>query len=329
MRLTYTDRLYIEKYQTTLSKRQLAQDIGCCLKTIYNEFARGGYWHTDTCLVDYWRYSADIAQQDYDFKATAKGCPPKLGKHWDFIQHIEDRILRHKESPAVALRHWRKCHAWTVSLTTLYRYIESGLYFPNLTSGHLWEHKPKRPYHRINASRPPKGTSIEKRPPAVSSRTTFGHWEMDSVVGKAKGTRQSLLVLTERLSRYELIFRVPNKSASAVVSTLSKLATRPGFRDVFKTITVDNGPEFQDVKGMEALGVKIYYCHPYASCERGTNERMNRMIRRFFPKGRSLYKVTQRNCDEVKDWLNWYPRKVLDWQAPIDLWRQHTSVDPY
>ena len=77
-KLTWIDRLYIEKHQLRLSKRQLAADLGCCLKTVYNEFSRGGYWYTDKCAVDHWRYSADIAQQDYDYKQTAKGCPVKL-----------------------------------------------------------------------------------------------------------------------------------------------------------------------------------------------------------------------------------------------------------
>ena len=84
-KLTWIDRLYIEKHQLHLSKRQLAKDLGCCLKTVYNEFSRGGYWHTDKYAVDHWRYSADIAQQDYDYKQTAKGCPVKLGSRWDFI----------------------------------------------------------------------------------------------------------------------------------------------------------------------------------------------------------------------------------------------------
>ena len=42
-----------------------------------------------------------------------------------------------------------------------------------------------------------------------------------------------------------------------------------------QTITVDNGSEFQDCHGMEydKSGTKrlsVYYCHPYTSCERGS-----------------------------------------------------------
>ena len=63
------------------------------------------------------------------------------------------------------------------------------------------------------------------------------------------------------------------------------------FREVFHSITVDNGCEFQDCEGMERSKrarkprTKIFYCHPYSAYERGSNENMNRIIRRFFPKG--------------------------------------------
>lgn len=329
-KITWIDRLYIEKHQSTLSKPQLAKDLGCCLKTIYNEFSRGGYWHTDEYAVDYWRYSADIAQQDYEYKQTAKGCPVKLGTRWDFIQFIETQIIEHKASPYTALQRWNKQSQWTISLTTLYRYIESGLYFPRLTSKHLPEkaQRKKRDYTRIRAARHPKGTSIENRPADISARTSWGHWEMDTVIGHSKGKGQAALVLTERFTDYELIFKLKDKTARSVVSTLSKLARHCDFPNIFKSITVDNGSEFQDCKGMERLKTKVYYCHPYSSCERGRNERMNRMIRRFFPKGSDFSKLKQADCTRVQNYLNNYERKSLGGKTPLAVWQECTTIPP-
>lgn len=329
-KITWIDRLYIEKYQNVLSKTQLAKDIGCCLKTIYNEFARGGYWHTDTYAVDHWRYSADIAQRDYEYKQTAKGCLVKLGTRWDFIQFIETEIIDHKTSPYTALQRWKKQSNWSISLTTLYRYIDSGLYFPHLTNSHLPEKvvSKKRDYNKVRAARPPKGTSIEKRPEEINARRSWGHWEMDTVIGKAEGKGQAALVLTERLTNYELIFKLKDKTMKSVVSTLSKLSRRCDFPRIFKSITVDNGAEFQDCKGMERLKTKVYYCHPYTSCERGRNERMNRMIRRFFPKGSDFSKIKQKDCTQVAAYLNNYERKSLDGKTPLALWQEYTTIPP-
>lgn len=329
-KITWIDRLYIEKYQNVLSKTQLAKDIGCCLKTIYNEFARGGYWHTDTYAVDHWRYSADIAQRDYEYKQTAKGCLVKLGTRWDFIQFIETEIIDHKTSPYTALQRWKKQSNWSISLTTLYRYIDSGLYFPHLTNSHLPEKvvSKKRDYNKVRAARPPKGTSIEKRPEEINARRSWGHWEMDTVIGKAEGKGQAALVLTERLTNYELIFKLKDKTMKSVVSTLSKLSRRCDFPRIFNSITVDNGAEFQDCKGMERLKTKVYYCHPYTSCERGRNERMNRMIRRFFPKGSDFSKIKQKDCTQVAAYLNNYERKSLDGKTPLALWQEYTTIPP-
>ena len=333
--LTYTDRLKIEwMLSHKYTKRQIAEEIGCCLKTIYNELSRGGYWHTDDLLVDHWRYSADIAQQDYAYKATAKGRTNKLGSRWDFIFFIENEIIVKKASPSVALHHWRmQGKDFDVSLTTLYRYIDSGLYFPRLSNKHLPERSlRKRTYHHVKkAARPPRGRSIEKRPAEIAERSSFGHWEMDTVIGKAKGKRQAILVLTERLTRFEIIVKLRDKSAHSVVSALSKLEKQYDFHSIFKTITVDNGSEFQDCPGMEydARGnrrTRVYYCHPYCSSERGSNERMNRMIRRFLPKVKSLAKVTQADCDAIQNWLNTYPRKLLGWKTPQQLFDFYTST---
>lgn len=332
--LTYTDRLKIEwllKHGAT--KGQISQELGCCLKTIYNEINRGGYWHTDEYAIDHWRYSADIAQQDHDYKATVKGRPDKLGRRWDFIYFIENQIISKKASPAVALHRWRQENKdFNISLKTLYRYIDSGLYFPNLTTSHLLEKRRKRPYHHVKAKRPPRGTSIEKRPASIGQRDTFGHWEMDTVIGKAQGKNQVVLVLTERLTRYEILLKLRDKTSRSVVSALSKLERRYDFPAVFKTITVDNGCEFQDCHGMEydrrgRRRTTVYYCHPYSSYERGSNERMNRMIRRFLPKGQSLAKVTQRDCDQIQTWLNVYPRKVLNWNTPQFLFDSALSIE--
>lgn len=333
--LTYTDRLKIEwMLSRGYTKCQIAKEIGCCLKTIYNEISRGGYWHTDDLLIDHLRYSADIAQQDYEYKATARGKPNKLGSRWDFVRFIESEIIEERVSPAVALFRWRQQgNDFNVSLTTLYRYIDSGLYFPNITNKHLPERSlRKRAYRHVKkAARPPRGRSIEKRPAEIAERISFGHWEMDTVIGKAKGKRQALLVLTERLTRFEIIVRLRDKSAHSVVSALSKLEKQYDFHSIFKTITVDNGSEFQDCPGMEydAKGnrrTQVYYCHPYCSSERGSNERMNRMIRRFLPKGKSLAKVTQADCDAIQNWLNAYPRKLLGWKNPQQLFDFYTST---
>ena len=148
---------------------------------------------------------------------------------------------------------------------------------------------------------------------------------MDSVIGKAKGQNESLLVLTERLTRFEVIVKPEAKTAKAVVSALSKIVG--GFpENTFQTITVDNGPEFSDCDGIQNLINTVYYCHPYSSCERGSNENANRIIRRFFPKKQSMKAVTQKNCDAVAHYMNNMHRKILGYRTAAELFEEQLEI---
>ena len=62
----------------------------------------------------------------------------------------------------------------------------------------------KKKYDKVRRTRAQKGDSIEKRPEVVNTRETFGHWEMDTVVGLRGKSKKSLLVLTERKTRKEI-----------------------------------------------------------------------------------------------------------------------------
>ena len=165
-----------------------------------------------------------------------------------------------------------------------------------------------------------KGETIENRPSEVDDRIEFGHWEMDTVKGQIK-YRKCLLVLTERKTRYEIIEMMKSCTTDEVRKALNRIEKRYGssFYSLFQTITVDNGVEFQDCDSMQKAlyrvgnRTKIYYCHPYTSCERGSNEVKNRLIRRFFRKGANFDSILNREkVKEVEAWINDMPRKILN-----------------
>ena len=131
-----------------------------------------------------------------------------------------------------------------------------------------------------------------------------------------------------------MIFKIPAQQSKYVVRALNVLERRYGktFRKVFKTITVDNGSEFADTDGMEnssygkGVRTKIFYCHPYSSYERGTNERLNREIRRLLPKGTNLSHVSDTEVKRVQDWVNAYPREVLGYATSEELFNNQLAL---
>ena len=120
-----------------------------------------------------------------------------------------------------------------------------------------------------------------------------GRWTLLWEQGKSKN---ALVVLTERKTRYEKIFKVKDHTAASVVKCINSLERKWGrlFSEIFKTITVDNGTEFADCEGIEKKDKKgkkrteVYYCHPYCSAERGSNENQNRMIRKAIQRKQTL-----------------------------------------
>lgn len=326
-RMTWTDRLNIEKlFNSGASYSAMSRKLGFSPSAIHYEVHRGLYDYLEgSTWKTLKRYSADIAQADADWQASARGGPVKLGHNHAYAKAVAERI-KQGESPDAVVGTLKARNEWTVSTPTLYRYIDQG-YIPDITNKDLWQksRRKKRTYRKVRASRAPKGTSIERRPHIIESRSTFGHWEMDSVIGKARGKKESVLVLTERMTRFEIICKPSAKTSAATVSALRKILKRFP-KGTFQSVTVDNGSEFQDADGIQALVPSLYYCHPYTSCERGTNENSNRIIRRYLPKKQSMKNIRQTDCDHIADRMNAMHRKILGYRTPAELFEEQLAI---
>jgi len=248
----------------------------------------------------------------------------KIGKDRKLVKYLEKAIGIDGESPYAAIQNITNKDLQfetTICFKTVYNYLDNNL-FLNISNKDLPVKKnaKKRNYKKIRpAYNNTKGTSISERPAAVAARDEIGHWEMDTVVGK-QGTKTVLMVLSERVTRKELVFRIPSKSQSAVVKELDKLERKMGmlFSKTFKTITCDNGCENLDFEGIEnsvrnkRKRTKVYYAHPYSSWERGTNENINKMIRRFIPKGVDISAFSKKQIIQIQHWINNYPRRIFN-----------------
>lgn len=323
--LTYEERQQIEVLlKAKVSEKEIAALLGGrSERTIKREIKRGTVRLLSSDLTERFEYSADASRLKYDRNAANKGRGLKIGSDHELVSWIEKKIGEEKMSPYAALQsiaNEGKRFKVSICLRTLYNYIEQGL-FLNISKKDLPQggKKKTRKYDKIRRAHNNRtGTSITERPEEIEYRGDFGHWELDTVVGKAK-TRAVLLVFTERQTRYELIYKLEGKTKKAVVETLDKLERKLGkkrFRRIFKTITCDNGCENLDHKGMERSitkgeRTKVYYAHPYSAWERGSNENANKLIRRFIPKGTDIGELTHKEIKRIERWMNDYPRRIL------------------
>lgn len=310
-----------EKY----TKPKIAETLGIKYNTLYKEIGRGTVKQLDYELREVMIYKADYAQLVYERSTSNRGRNLKIGSDHKLAAYIEDMIRNKKYSPEALVRQIEnECLHFDTTLCpkTIYNYLDMGL-FLNVSNDDLPYKKPRQKKKEKKSTvslNNRRGRSIEDRPKEILDRDQYGHWEMDTVVSAKDTGLSCLLVLSERMSREEIIMKIRDKKGDTVVRALNRLEKKMGskaFREKFQTITCDNGVEFLDAEGIEkSCLVKqprttLYYCHPYSSYERGTNENINRMIRRFFPKGTNFDDVTPAQVAAVESWINNYPRKIF------------------
>lgn len=156
---------------------------------------------------------------------------------------------------------------------------------------------------------------IDKRPKYINSRKRLGDAEADFIVS-GKGGRGILLTLTDRKIRVLFIEQILDVSIRNVEKAFIKIKIR--FPEL-KTITIDNDILLKHHKRLEVLlKVKIYFCNPYHSWEKGTIENTNKYIRKNIPKGSDISRYSKRFIRLIEEKLNRRFMEVTDHETPSE-----------
>lgn len=328
--LTFAERVIIElRCKDKCSIRSIAREIGCSPTTVSNEIKRG------TVLLyrgHVKRYKALAGQKAYENNKHKGGRKYAYLSRHPFIRYVINHFFEEGWSLDAcfgrALSSGKFNRTEIVCTKTLYNYVDKGLIsIRNHNLPEKLSRSTKKHHVRINKRK--LGRSIEERPPETNLRQEFGHWECDLVLGAKTKDDNVLLTLLERKSREYLIVPLENKEASTVVKAFRKLRSKYGkhFDDIFKTITTDNGSEFADLTKLESVAdTLVYYAHPYASCEKGSIERHNGLIRRFIPKGKRIDQFSAQAFTNVQDWINCLPRKLLKYRTPDEVFEEELDA---
>lgn len=189
----------------------------------------------------------------------------------------------------------------------LWKYLELGHNKRRIKSG--------RGVHKISKI---KGAiSIDLRPKEVDKRKHSGHWETDNMEG-VKTDSKVLSVTTERMTRVVLLSLLNDrKSLTKVNAVIEKVDKFP--KEIKLSLTADNGAENTRHKVItDNLNIPVYFCHPYHSWEKGGVENRVKKVRRILPKGKSLDNISTQKVEQIENWINTMPMKVLDFKTPYE-----------
>ena len=262
-----------ERYNIELLLKQgykvkdIAQALNRDRRTIERELKRGmvtkktenPYVSRNPKVPDYIEktfYSAKVANKNAEWMQTGKGRKLKMLKDKELFKHIEKKIADDNYAPDAVIGEIKEkalSFSTMICTKTVYNMIDRGD-FCRITNQNL-PIKRNKTYRTVKkicrvAKNNITGRSIEERSEKINNREEVGHWEMDLVIGKGS---HCLLAFTERKTRKELIFKIPNKKQESIQKVLDMLETnlKGRFKIVFKSITMDNGVEFLDQKGIE------------------------------------------------------------------------------
>lgn len=323
LHLTYTEiGEIIEKDRTTISRE-----------------IKLGLIELETSYLPVWKYCAEVARRKNEENETAKGTNLEIGKDIKLANFIGKEIKEGKFSLEV-IEHKIKQgkYSTTLCFKTIYNYIDKevlDISRKDLTYG-KYNKKMRKKEESDKIKQNKEGKTIHDRPKEIDRREEVGHWKMDLVEG-IKGEKEPyLLVLSERKTIKEIIELIPNKEAQSVAKALDRIKRQLGvrkFRRTFKTITTDNGSEFRNWRiiersytGSKKARTNKYFADAYCSWQRGTNENINKMIRRFLPKGTSFKNLKQKDVKRIEKWINNYPRKILKFKTSEEYYQEEIKV---
>ena len=326
--LEYGERQSIERWynRDKRTKVEISRLLDRTEKTIRNEIKRGLVKNLTSELIEIWVYSADVAQERYEYYLKAKGPKLKIDNDYELKEYVEKGIKEEKKSPEVIAEEIKEMNFKTkMCARTIRNNIASGDIYDISAKDMIYNkiYKEKNKGKKVCEKVPPE-KSIDYRPEKANTREEYGHWEGDLVIGKRK-KGAVLFTLTERKTREEIIIKLESKEAKEVANALDILEKiyKKEFSNKFKTITFDNGPEFRNWRSLEKsydkrkkkARTQVYYAHPYRSGERGSNENGNRLIRRFIPKGTDITLISEEFIKYVENWINNYPRGMFNYKS--------------
>lgn len=290
------------------SRKAIAARLGRSRSTIGRELLRnveadGSYW-------------AGAAQRKAEARRRNRPLIPKLARP-ELNEAVRSRLIQEWSPDQIAgrlkLEHPQD-DRFHVSPQTIYTWIAHD---SDRIHWQTFLRRGGKPEKSAEAGRIPRQVQIDGRPAEANQRLRLGDFEGDTIV--SRGKRSGIVTLVDRKSRYLLAAKLKDRTARRTRQKIEHLLG-PLPADKRHTATFDNGKEFAEHEALaRRLGLGVFFAHPYASWERGTNENTNGLLRQYYPKGTDFVEVSHCDLATTVESINQRPRKSLNYKTPSEV----------
>lgn len=262
----------------------------------------------------------EYAQREADVRRTiANYWRRKICDDNNFENEIELHLQDKRWSPDALA--WCKKKEWIqfVSTQTIYNYIRERwqhlIQFLKYKKGY----KKRKKKNNLEPNKVIEKKSIHERPKEVEERIQIWNWEIDTIHSSWTERKGWMLTLIERVTRYTEIRALKLRTSTIVAIKLQEIIDLHA-KEKLLTITSDNWKEFNESMTIEKENqLSRYYCDPYCSNQRWSNEENNWIIRIFYPNGTDFTNLSDEEVQIVQDLINKKPRKILWYKTPFEL----------
>ena len=149
-------------------------------------------------------------------------------------------------------------------------------------------------------------------------------WQLD-FLGAIKTDSNNILTLILPNLQFSLLNIILKPNSQKVVNFFDELEEKLGFetfKELIPVILTDRDPNFTDITGICFSKItgeercKLFFCDPYVSNQKPNVENMNKQIRLFFPKGKSIDKYSKNDIKTINKTLLNKPLRSLDGNTP-------------
>ena len=286
--------------------------------------------YNNQCVFTKYKYDAQKAQNkaDANLVNSRKGIDIDSETFDELDKIVKDGVDNKKSIYQIAIENKTTIDK---SVTTLYRYINNGYLtikrtdLPYAVTYKKRKHNKKYDYSQNN--------KIDRTGHTYIDYLAYLHknpgiyvWQLD-FLGSIKTDNNNILSFVLPNMQFILLDLIKNPNQEKVVKFFDNLEERIGtnaFIELIPVILTDRDPCFTDINGICFSKItgeercKLFFCDAYVSNQKPNVENINKQLRLYFPKGKSIDTYNKQDIKNINQTLLNRPLKSLDNFTPKD-----------